>query len=49
MSLFEKHILHVSLQLSVQLQQSSEYWTQQVRKLSIELQKLKDEAREHAD
>lgn len=29
-------------QLSIQLQQSSEYWSQKVRELSIELERLKE-------
>lgn len=43
-------LLHLSLspQLSVQLQQSSEYWTQKVRELSIQLERCQ-EAHKHMD
>ena len=36
------------LQLSVQLQQSSEYWAQKVRELSIDLEKQR-QVRQHVD
>ena len=36
------------LQLSVQLQQSSEYWAQKVRELSIDLEKQR-QIRQHVD
>ena len=41
-------LLHFSPQLSVQLQQSSEYWTQKVRELSIQLERCQ-EAHQHMD
>ena len=39
--------LSLSPQLSVQLQQSSEYWSQKVRELSIELEKYRQEPRQN--